>query len=1187
MKKVLSILLSPWVIGTLGFLALAFVIWFFGPMLSFNQTSFLEPESRRWGLIGFSALIIGGRLAWKKFRASRAEKTIVEGIVEAEDEQEPDRGAEEVETLKTRFEEATQLLKKSGGRRASLYDMPWYIIIGPPGSGKTTALINSGLEFPLADQFGKGALEGVGGTRNCDWWFTNEAVLLDTAGRYTTQESDASVDATAWQGFLDLLKRHRKRRPINGVFVTISIQDVLTLNERERAAHASAIKSRINELYAHFGIRVPVYMILTKADLMGGFMEFFDDLGQAQREQVWGFTLPLADKDTNVDVDTAFSQHFDALTLRLTERVSARLTQEQDMQRRARIFSFPQQVAAIKEPVADLIGKIFKPSRFDEAFLWRGLYMTSGTQEGTPIDRLVGSVARSFGLQQSALPSHSGRGRSYFIGDMMRKVAFAESELAGSNRRLERQRAWLQRGSYTAVALIAIASACGWIVSYFANRALVEDVKVATATLQEAGGQLTERLNHPLDAVPLLNAAESLPTGYGEQVDGVPLLRRLGLSQSSRLGRAAEGAYVRLLAHSLLPRVMLDQETQMRRGWDSDEMLFGVLKAYLMLDDDEHYDPFYVSAVWKLTWQDDLPRDTTQEEFDDLMRHASALTLNMPNSLPEALDDELIALAQRDAADITPAQRVYSRVRQEAEARNIEELGLPEFSIANVAGSDAAVVFKYDSGAPLSQGVPALFTFEGYHKLFTPINEEESRDLDSDSWVLGDEAEESLASAEIEQQVLELYLSDYADFYTELLADLSVLPPTDRSDAVTKLRILSHEQNSPLRRLVNGVLAEITLERDEDSSLVDKVRTLGDRAREAEQSLQRRLNGARATPRLPTASLTPRQRALARMGEKNLGGLRALTEGGETSPFEEVMALLGDLYVVMDDIDQSSDPVAASAQKGGEIEAISAELNRKTQGKDPMVSSAVTGIISGVKRVQAGDTRRSLNELWRSDGLEECRDTIANRYPFSPRASSEIELDDFGTFFGKGGVMDVFFEDHLRRFVNTSRSPWSWKSEMSGASTSALAQFERARRIRRAYFRSAGSSPQIRFALEPVTMDSSITRLTLLIGDSKISYDHGPTRPVQFTWPDANSSEVHIELAPQSPTPSADDEEGDWGWFRLLQRSSMRSDADGAGSYEVTFTIGSRRATFELDPKSSYNPFDLTDLTRFSCPERL
>ena len=113
------------------------------------------------------------------------------------------------------------------------------MIIGPPGSGKTTALLNSGLQFPLEQRVGKGALRGVGGTRNCDWWFTDEAIFLDTAGRYTTQDSDAESDSVGWSEFLALLKKYRARRPLNGVIVTVSAQDLLTLDAGRRARRTS------------------------------------------------------------------------------------------------------------------------------------------------------------------------------------------------------------------------------------------------------------------------------------------------------------------------------------------------------------------------------------------------------------------------------------------------------------------------------------------------------------------------------------------------------------------------------------------------------------------------------------------------------------------------------------------------------------------------------------------------------------------------------------------------------------------------------------------------------------------------------------------------------------------------------------------------------------------------------------
>ena len=121
----------------------------------------------------------------------------------------------------------------------SLYELPWYVIIGAPGSGKTTALLNSGLKFPLEQRVGKGALRGVGGTRNCDWWFTDEAIFLDTAGRYTTQDSDAASDSAGWSEFLALLRKYRARRPINGVILTISAHDLIVAERRRRARRTS------------------------------------------------------------------------------------------------------------------------------------------------------------------------------------------------------------------------------------------------------------------------------------------------------------------------------------------------------------------------------------------------------------------------------------------------------------------------------------------------------------------------------------------------------------------------------------------------------------------------------------------------------------------------------------------------------------------------------------------------------------------------------------------------------------------------------------------------------------------------------------------------------------------------------------------------------------------------------------
>ncbi len=111
--------------------------------------------------------------------------------------------------------------------------------------------------------------------------------------RYTTQESDQSADNAGWLGFLNLLKKNRPRQPINGAIIAISLSDLSLTDEMTQKSHARAIRRRLQELREKLEVRFPVYVLFTKADLIAGFTEFFDDLGKEEREQVWGFTLPL------------------------------------------------------------------------------------------------------------------------------------------------------------------------------------------------------------------------------------------------------------------------------------------------------------------------------------------------------------------------------------------------------------------------------------------------------------------------------------------------------------------------------------------------------------------------------------------------------------------------------------------------------------------------------------------------------------------------------------------------------------------------------------------------------------------------------------------------------------------------------------------------------------------------------
>src|SRR5215510_10848685 len=241
MKKIRELLFNRWVLGGLVVLLISLVILLVGDAIAFFDWRPLETLLSRWIFVFIIVLVWVTWEVVRAWRIRRANQSMLQGIAGADAEAESTaRSAQEIATLQARFKEAVTVLRKArfkgrAGERQYLYQLPWYVIVGAPGSGKTTALVNSGLKFPLEEAGASQSIKGVGGTRNCDWWFTDEAVLLDTAGRYTTQEGEQKTDAAAWLGFLDLLKKYRPRRPLNGAIITVSIADLLVWNEADRA----------------------------------------------------------------------------------------------------------------------------------------------------------------------------------------------------------------------------------------------------------------------------------------------------------------------------------------------------------------------------------------------------------------------------------------------------------------------------------------------------------------------------------------------------------------------------------------------------------------------------------------------------------------------------------------------------------------------------------------------------------------------------------------------------------------------------------------------------------------------------------------------------------------------------------------------------------------------------------------
>ncbi|SDA29773.1 type VI secretion system protein ImpL [Pseudomonas sp. NFPP10] len=1158
-----------WVIPLLGLIALSLIIWFIGPLLEF-----LVPEGRRWTLIIFIfALWIGYRV-FCIIQARRHAAKVLQSLA-ADTPPDPDSvaTAEELAALRQRMDEALALLKKAklgGDERRNLYELPWYVIIGPPGSGKTTALVNSGLHFPLAAQLGAGAVRGVGGTRNCDWWFTDQAVLLDTAGRYTTQDSHATVDKAAWLGFLDLLKTQRSRRPIDGAFVAISLSDLLLGSEAERAAHAAAIRLRIQELYTQLGVRFPIYLMLTKLDLVPGFMEFFDSLSKEERAQVWGMTFALDDGKSGDSPLAHLPAELAALEQRLNERLVERLQQERDPARRDLIYGFPQQFAALKESLQSFLEGVFKPNAFEERVLLRGVYFTSGTQEGSPIDRLIGAMAQSMNLDRQHLARQTGTGRSYFIEKLFSAVAFAERGLVGVNPKVERRRKWIARGALAGTVALVLVVSTLWIISYRANQAYIAQVDQRVGPVRQDVQNLSPAQRDVLAVLPLLNATRHLAGDAPGWAEG------LGLYQGDMLEAESASVYRKLLVAVFAPRLMTRIEEQLHSGGNSD-FLYEGLKAYLMLADSEHYDPDFIKAWITLDWDHTLARDLPPEQRQALTGHLQALFEKHP---PNArLDQRLIDDLRRQLQQLPVAQRVYDRVKR----AKLPD-GVPDFRLSEAGGRDAALVFTRKSGKPLSEPLSGLFTAKGYRQGFLLASLNQAGTLAEEQWVLGRDQADQQNVASLAADVRRLYFQDYLRQWDALLADIDFVPITSVAQAADVLRILSGP-TSPLKKLLVAVAKETDLQQEERLLAAQ-----GQKVEGGVDQLKQRLGNLLGQEQSanPAAVASSEDPVSAHFAELN-----SLVSKGEGEPaaIDGLLADMNALYVqVSAMVGASGDALLGEAKN--QASAAAARVSLTAERQPPVVQGLVKSVVGSTTNTMMGGVRNQLNAAWVSEVVNVYRQSLSGRYPMSPGSSRDATLEDFGQFFGTGGVMDNYFRKYLQPYVNTSTTTWSWQpgaAQKLGISPGVLQTFQRASNIRDAFFRSSGGTqPAVRFELKPVAMDANISQFLLDLDGQQLSYDHGPSRPVAMQWPNPGSiGVVRLSIMPPSPTGrSGITLDGPWAWFRLLEQSDLTA-TNSPDRFNLRLRVDGASISYELRASSAFNPFKSRVLSGFSLPERL
>ncbi len=1162
--------------STLALAGFAAAVWFAGPLIRFAGARPLDPAWLRAVIIG---AVIGTAVttyAVRFWRKRKAQKALEAAMAAAEDD------GSDAKVLEARMSEAVATLRQSSGKRNFLYEVPWYIVIGPPGAGKTTALVNSGLNFPLAGSGQAQPVAGVGGTRNCDWWFTDEAVLIDTAGRYTTQDSNARTDSKSWLAFLSLLKRYRIRQPINGVILAISLADLMA--DGDQAARIAEIRSRLQEIHDVLKVRFPVYVLFTKADLVSGFMEYFGGFDEARRRKVWGATFQTAERGLNM-VGEAPAE-FDTLVKRLTAEMSERLQAETDPVARIAIFGFAAQFGALKGRIVHFLDGVFEPTRKQLNAPLRGLYFSSGTQEGTPIDQLLGSIGRSFG--KSAEAHLSGTGRSFFLHDLLSRVIFAESGWVSYDKAADRRTRMARYAGLAAIAASAIAGLGVLGLSFATNKSLIAATSQAAGQYRETAAPLLASAtvsDADLETViGALDALRNLPAGYDTKDQPTPAEATFGLSQRERIRSASETAYRQGLERMFRSRLLFQLERTIEAKMADPMALYEPLKIYLMLGgkapkvDDE------LVVTWlKRDWeQNRYPGAHNRDGRAQLEKHLRAmLALDDDQDPSFELNRSLVESAQRSLSRMSLADRATALIQSATYAAELDD-----FSVASQAGPEAPVLFERNDGNDLaSLRVAGLYTHAGFDFYLAQLAKV-AQALVDDQWVIGSSGEQGGFDQDLLKlgpELLDRYGKGFAAAWNEVLDKLRF-----KAMATDKPQYLAlsaaGSPTSPMMQLSEAIAHETALTREDNPSTAsqDSEKDIAARAKGLAR-IGIELAARKSQSRAGTAFVSTQSQDPGANIEAQFRSFQALVAGAPGQrPLDALVQNFREIYQsvrLAADVPGQTDQANANLQL--QISTLRANATRLPKALARMVSAAADGFEGTV----AETSTTHLNDMLEETVGRPCEEAIAGRFPFAPAGTDDVAMADFAKLFAPGGVLDRFFAQNLASLVDMSGQDWDWKHDTKFGRTlakSTLKDFQLAAQIRAAFFPLGGPVPSINITFTPLSLHGDADMALLNIDGQVLQATQAGNTPGLIPWPGKTGS-ASLSLTPELPgRESAIKFDGPWALKRLLDKGQVTANGD---SLEAHFVIGGRDVAYTIKTGGDGNPFTLPALSAFSCPK--
>ena len=1190
--KFLNLLLSgatnPRVLISLVLALLIVALWVLGPSLLGLRGIWRILAIVLVGMIlGVVQFFMAKRARDKKDRAAVDLETSL--IMEADESIARAAGGEKAmrEDARREMVAAINVIKNSrladgSSSKAALYVLPWYLVLGGGGSGKSGVIRNSGLQRPGQ---GPGDLRGIGASSNCEWWFTNHAVILEADRRFT-DGADAKSAESGWRTFLQTLGKQRPRTSLNGIIVTIPADELLGGAAGDVEARARLLRDRLDAAMDSLKQVFPVYLVVTKLDLVKGFGEYFAGLPDNAARQILGATIRAGHMRSG-EPEKIFEHEFAGLYDVLCRRRQMRLVQEENSNLRDGIFLFPLEFRALGDNLGRFVRILFDDDVYGQSPLMRGFYFASVGGEGALTDAVLARADRDLGLaQEPALASTGLAGqRAHFLHDIFRRVIVPDRGIARPTRRVAR-RIRLVRRVLQAATLGALVVFLGLLTtSFIRNVSLIRSTRELAAEARNVA-QRTETITEIEESLDDLDRLRRRLERLDELDRRQPVTLGLGLYRGARVNERAREIYLDRFIDVISEPSRQKLEKWLKKtqpGPEEYDDYYARYRTYRMLIEPSHGDAELMSEVLRDIWTRDIlgraPTDRSLQLIDAHVRYAisHADYFERLTDTRDGVETNLQRTANNYIRDRWKTQIFYADAVERINARRQQDL---VFGLHMYSDAGGLLTNTDESRAAGEHIVPPAFTRTGWEEEFSVFLANSESQLRED-WILREVFAESPPN--LRAELLSLYLADYQHSWNRFLESVTI-PPTTSVEAAANQIFELKKPRSPYFRLLEDVATNLTFERNQD--LDDAL--VGDRLRKLQEDFWVlhafwRKEESGEEPQLPL--------------NRFMTGLQAIH--GELGLLQQGDDHRASAYGFARDVFDggADDATAIGAQLGyvyrysrpaGGLGGRSSNLAMETILRQPALAAW---------RACLQETQEYLDRNWKDQVHRVYAETLDFKYPLS-RGQADAGLDDFGAFFGVDGVLHSFVGNYLAPFLDARgekpRTRFDHGLDLREDAETLLAK---GNDLRRALFAEGGTSPSFRFRLLPRQARSegrtrtSVSLTTFQLGNQRLRYDMGSARSMAFQWPPQEGQLAAQVMAQTDDGPLAlRPANGPWSLLRLLDMATGNERVSNT-KYDLTWTVSRGDGVqvvipYELTVENANHPFR-DHWFHVTCPDRL